>query len=169
MEHASAEEKERLRMELQTINPAGTIISEHYSRFDKTQWLSLLGHSFNGEKLYEEPEEIQNLPDTFSIKGVSVQSPERLLLLLEALIRGEFGNIFRAKGQIRAGNQKLRFDVADGLYSITGGETEAEEKVVFIGTQIARQKMRCYFEGLPEKIVVSRKNTNKMRVFVPSI
>lgn len=161
MEQSSGEERQRLKRELQAMNPGGRIMTEHYSRFDRTQWLSLLEHSFSGEKLCGEPEEPRKLPDTFSMKCVSVESPELLLVLLEELIRGKFGNIFRAKGQLLAGGQKLRFDVADGLYSVTGGEETAEEKVVFIGTEIARRKIRRCFEGAPGKIPAPRRGAGK--------
>ena len=38
------------------------------------------------------------IPDTFSMEKAYVDSPEPFLLFLEALIRGRYGNIIRAKG-----------------------------------------------------------------------
>ncbi len=154
MEQASPEERRRLEEALRAVNPKGQILSEHYSRFDEARWLSLLGQSFEGEETGAEAEEPVELPDTFSLREASVDSPERLFWLLEALVRGKFGNIFRAKGQLLAGGQRLRFDVADGLYSVTGGTAETEEKAVFIGTGIDRGTLRRYLEGAPEKIPV---------------
>lgn len=159
MEHASPEEKERLREELQKLCPKGKVVTEHYSSFGRAEWLSLLERSYGGEVLPVEEAGPQELPDTFSMKGVSMKAPELLFLLLEALVRGEFGNIFRAKGQVKAGGAKFRFDVADGLYSVTGGEPEAEEKAVFIGTGIKRQSIRRYFFERPEKISGNRRKT----------
>lgn len=157
MERAGAEEKEYLRAELEKMNPKGRILTEHYSALSKEEWISLLEHSYSGERLYAETENIQELPDTFSMRGVSMECPEQLFLMLESLIHGEYGNIFRAKGQIRAGSQSFRFDVADGQYSITGGEPEAEEKVVFIGTDILRQNIRRNFLQKTGKMVPRRK------------
>ncbi len=145
MEYAKKEEKDFLRTELRKINPKGQIISEHYSTFNKDQWLSLLKKDYMGRNLYEKDEITDKLPDTFSMCGVSIESPEKLFLLLEELIRGKFGNIFRAKGQITAGKQIFRFDVSDGYYSITEGDLKSKEKIVFIGTEISRQKIRRYF------------------------
>ncbi len=158
MEHAGAEEKECLKAELKKINPEGRIMTEHYSSFNKEQWISLLEHDYNGEKLHTETENMQELPDTFSMKGVSMKCPEQLFLLLEELIRGKYGNIFRAKGQIKAGEQRFRFDVADGQYSMIGGEIEVEDKVVFIGTEISRQNIRRHFLRKPEKIILRKKS-----------
>ena len=41
-------------------------------------------------------------------------------MLLENVIRGQYGNIFRAKGQLPAGSEWFQFDVADSRYGITG-------------------------------------------------
>lgn len=72
-----------------SMHSGGRIMTEHYSRFDRTQWLSLPENRFSGEKLCGEPEKPRKLPDTFSMKCVSVESSELLLLLLEELIREE--------------------------------------------------------------------------------
>lgn len=157
MEQAGAEEKEYLQKELQAINPEGTILTEHYSTLSKEQWISLLEQSYSGEMLYAETEKKEELPDTFSLRGVSMESPERLLLMLELMIRGVYGNIFRAKGLVQAGNQSFRFDVADGQYSVTGNEPAGEEKVVFIGTNLSRPDIRRCFRQKSGKIVPRRK------------
>lgn len=164
MEHASPQELEHLDEKLKEISPHSRIITKHYSLLDKSQWLALLKHGYDGRLLQEKDPSAppQFLPDTFSMKGVSLKTPEHLLLLMEALIHGECGNVFRAKGQVYAGGQFFRFDLADGQYSITGStplkqqkatgtsntldDAEvAEEKVVFIGTDLARQKIRRFF------------------------
>lgn len=152
-EQASAAEKDRLKAKIQAVNPEAAVITEHYSTFDKRQWLSLFERGFHGERLKTEPERTAELPDTFSVKEASVVSPEHLLFLMECLIRGEFGNIFRAKGQVRAGLQTFRFDVADRLYCITGGEANAGNNVVFIGTQMIRPALRRNFGGALPKII----------------
>lgn len=153
MENASAEEREWLKAELETLNPGGRVVSEHYSSLSREQWISLLECGCSGERLYFEKNEEQELPDTFSMRGAAMERPERLFVFLELLIRGKFGNIFRAKGKVRAGKQSFRFDVADGKYSITGGEQEGAEKVVFIGTEISRNRIRHWFLGQYGKIV----------------
>lgn len=145
MEEASAEEKNWLREELEKVNPDAGIISEHYSALDSKAWLSLLERRWNGERLEPASDDDRELPDTFSMRGAAMEYPERMFVFLELLIRGKFGNIFRAKGKIRAGKQSFRFDVADGKYSVTGQEQEGEEKVVFIGTEILRQEIRRWF------------------------
>ena len=52
--------------------------------------------------------------------------------MLEDCLRSQFGHIARAKGNIPVGNETLRFDLADGLYSITDSPEETNQ-CVFIG------------------------------------
>ena len=77
-----------------------------------------------------------------SIENAYFASPESLLIFLEDLIRGKYGNIFRAKGQLPAGSCWFQFDVADSRYGITGCEPLKTGKAVFIGTDIQRQPIR---------------------------
>ena len=72
----------------------------------------------------------------------SLDSVGGLVLFLEAVLRGSFGRIVRAKGTLRTGGEWLRFDVADGLYAITGVEDERPvTQCVFIGCDINRQAL----------------------------
>ncbi len=63
-------------------------------------------------------------------------------MFLENVIRGQYGNIFRAKGQLPAGSEWFQFDVADSRYGITGCEPLKAGKAVFIGTDMMRQPIR---------------------------
>ena len=66
-------------------------------------WLRLLETGYNGQIYESKAIESEELPDTFSIENAYFASPESLLIFLEDLIRGKYGNIFRAKGQLPAG------------------------------------------------------------------
>ena len=105
-------------------------------------WLRLLETGYNGQIYESKAIESEKLPDTFSIENAYFASPESLLIFLEDLIRGKYGNIFRAKGQLPAGSHWFQFDVADNRYGITGCEPLTTGKAVFIGTDIQRQPIR---------------------------
>lgn len=141
-EQASAEEKEAARQILSQLNPEAVIYTDHYSSLSEEKWLHLLEKGYDGRLYQIQKEETVNLPDTFSIENAFFASPESLLLFLENLIRGHYGNIFRAKGQISAGSEWFQFDVADSRYGITGCEPQKTGKAVFIGTDIHRQAIR---------------------------
>ena len=74
-----------------------------------------------------------------------MRNPESLILMLEELIRGNFGGIVRAKGVVPIEGQLYRFDVADSRYAITGAEPGQKCQVVFIGKDLKRQQLRRYF------------------------
>ena len=145
-EQASAEEKQQIFSALRAINPTAEIVTDHYSLLPPDQWLHLLEKGRDGS-LHHSPSseasaDSEQLPDSFTLKHVHMRSPESLFLFLEDLIRGHFGNIFRAKGQLPAGNTWLQFDVADSRYCVISCEPAADSEVVFIGTDIHRQPIR---------------------------
>ena len=52
-------------------------------------------------------------------------------------LRGRYGGTVRAKGILETGGGYVRFDLADGLYSITGADgVSTEPQCVFIGRQL---------------------------------
>ena len=143
MEQSDQSEKDNLKHELQKINPGSRIVTEHYSLMTQPDWDRLLSAGYDGKPVVQKKAE--ELPDTFSLEDSVISSPEKLFMVMEDLIRGYYGDIIRAKGQVMAGQQKLRFDVADGRYTISGADSELKNKVVFIGKNIRRQKLRKNF------------------------
>jgi len=68
-----------------------------------------------------------------------LESIGSLVLFLEDILHGEFGSVVRAKGTLRAGGEWVRFDVADGLYAVTGAEEDDPvTQCVFIGREVDR-------------------------------
>ena len=168
MEQAPEAERVRLAQELKRLNPSAELCPGHYKMAADDWWEELLSDLEEASGAAEETaprntgsctgwkpgrsallvqRKDENLPDTFSMEEAYVQTPEALLLFLEELIRGRYGNIIRAKGLLAAGKCCLRFDVADGRYSVRLEERKSEEEeapgtAVFIGHAIARQAIR---------------------------
>ena len=153
MEQASAEEVRHLIDELRKINPSAETCSTHYKDAEEAWWEKLLTGAADVSEPKSEtgssaPQTETQLPDMFSMEKAYVDAPEQFLLFLEELIRGRFGNIIRAKGLIPAGAFALRFDVADGRYSVRLEDPESAEETnqnavaVFIGHGIAKQAIR---------------------------
>lgn len=156
MEQASGEELSLLKKKLLKWNPGGEIITKHYNTMQIDWWNHLLVHGFDGKLLKQSETGSETLPDTFSMSAVSMECPEKLLLLMEQIVYGIFGNIIRAKGRLRAGSLYFQFDIADGRYSVINAEEEEAGNVVFIGTEIQRQKLRRYFFS-KKKITLQKK------------
>lgn len=145
-EQASQEEREWLGERLRVLNPDATICAEHYSTLPKEALLQLLRQNFDGSSMEESSRPVdgreEEMPSTLSFQDARISGIDRLVPMLEAIIRGQYGRIVRAKGVLLVGKEKMRFDVADGRYAITGAEQERETAVVFIGHDLQRQRLR---------------------------
>lgn len=181
LEQAPEEEQICLAEELKKLNPSADLCPGHYKAASDDWWERLLSDSEEGSGAAETvPSQItgipngwksgrqalsaqpgdENLPDTFSMEEAYVETSESFLLFLENLIRGRYGDIIRAKGLMVAGECRLRFDVADGRYSVRledpypyPDEKENPGTAVFIGHAIARQAIR---RVIRQKNVVQR-------------
>ncbi len=85
------------------------------------------------------------------MREARISNPGQLVVLLEDCLRGRFGLVARAKGTVllTAVADALRFDLADGLYSITGSDITVNE-CVFIGKNLDEEAL-CRALGTDEK------------------
>ena len=147
-ENLSETEKEKLSFEVKSINNSCNIVSDHYSTQPDSWWDSLLLKYLDGTVDIPIKDETAEMPDSFSLNNISVRSVEKFIIFLENLIRGLYGNVFRAKGSFSIRGLNLRFDVADNRYLVELDTDEISDKVVFIGNDIKKQKIReVFFEN----------------------
>lgn len=121
---------------IREINPHAEIISRHYSEQDDEWWRSVMALTSENIDVEESVSEITDFSQ-MTMNNASMENPFQLIQLLEDCLRGQFGYIVRAKGTIPVGNETLRFDLADGLYSITDSP-EKNNQCVFIGKNLDR-------------------------------
>ena len=147
-ENLSENEKEKLGIAVKIINNSCNIVSDHYSTQPDSWWDSLLLKYLDGTVDIPIKDETAEMPDSFSLNNISVRSVEKFIIFLENLIRGLYGNVFRAKGSFSIKGLNLRFDVADNRYLVELDTDEISDKVVFIGNDIKKQKIReVFFEN----------------------
>jgi len=147
-ENLSDNEKEKLSLEVKSINNSCNIVSDHYSTQPDSWWDSLLLKYLDGTVEIPIKDETAEMPDSFSLNNISVRTVEKFIIFLENLIRGLYGNVFRAKGSFAVKGLNLRFDVADNRYMVELDTDEISDKVVFIGNDIKKQKIReVFFEN----------------------
>lgn len=87
---------------------------------------------------------VQEEPESITLHGVSLDSPAKLVALLDAVSFGVFGTVLRAKGYLPCNGAWLRFDVVDGIWGITGfeGSEPEQSEAVFIGWDLKRSWLR---------------------------
>ena len=139
-ENASKEEYARLCEEAEKYTSAA-VSREHYKKLPDEWYLSLLSDYLDENMRPEKIEEELSL-ETMTVKGAELKSPEELILFLQKLVLGGYGNIARAKGCLKTGDIWLRFDVVSERYAITGCEPKEEAETVFIGEKLRRDLIR---------------------------
>lgn len=145
MEGADRQTLEQLEQSIRQINPDAEIFTTHYSANPNSWWESLLSCPADPtQKLPGKAEtpDLQNL----GLTEVSLPSGNQLLLFLQGVVAGVFGDICRAKGYLPVGSGEqtawLRFDVVDHNYSITGIEEMPDSRAVMIGKGLKKNWLR---------------------------
>ena len=145
MEGADRQTLEELEQSIRQINPDAEIFTTHYSANPDSWWESLLSRPADpAQKLPGKAEtpDLQNL----GLTEVSLPSGNQLLLFLQGVVAGVFGDICRAKGYLPVGSGEqtawLRFDVVDHNYSITGIEEMPDSRAVLIGKGLKKNWLR---------------------------
>lgn len=145
MEGADRQTLEQLEQSIRQINPDAEIFTTHYSANPNSWWESLLSCPADPtQKLPGKAEtpDLQNL----GLTEVSLPSGNHLLLFLQGVVAGVFGDICRAKGYLPVGSGEqtawLRFDVVDHNYCITGIEAMPDSRAVLIGKGLKKNWLR---------------------------
>ena len=139
-EQESEDFLELAKNELLKLNPQSKIISTHYTKQGQEWWDNLLVLENQENKILEINSETELNLEQISLKDAKLANLGELIILLEDILRGELGQIVRAKGVLEVGREFLRFDVADNFYGIIAEENPKNQSV-FIGKNINIEKL----------------------------
>ena len=144
-ERMDSVEQTALMNAVTVLAPDAIFEKEHYSRRNTGWWMSLLETRLDGSRIPEV--KMPENPDleSFAVSDVELQDMGTLVLFLERVVRGFFGEVRRAKGCVRVAEECVRFDVVDKDYSITGFEENQQTKAVFIGRALAYDAIKKLF------------------------
>ena len=138
-----ADELEEVKKQIREINPDAKITESYQDGKSEDWWTEVMsdeeahavgdgedeGADNSGQQAFEQM--------TFDL--MEFNSVVALTAFCDDLLRKQYGDIARAKGVVKVGNEALRFDIADNSYVITGGEEPYQ--AVFIGSSIEREKL----------------------------
>lgn len=145
------EELDIIKNEIKTINGEDPVVG--WYKCSKEWWEDLLLHYSDGRTVNPETLKHAKHPESFAVQNVSLPTANYLLVFLELVVRGAFGNIDRAKGLIKCGDAMLRFDSVGSLWSVTGfDETNEDTVCVILGEKIDRNRLREFLVYKPENV-----------------
>lgn len=166
VEHALPEQIEEVTRKIQELNPQAEIIRESYHKQPPEWWKGLLEMEGNLQKDSEIGGEMDSISQ-FSLQEAHLANVGELSVLLEDVLRGEFGCIVRAKGTLKVGDEMLRFDLADRLYMVSGApEGETKTQCVFIGGKINRRAIckRMHTTLRQSRVYIPKGQTRQKRI-----
>ncbi len=147
---------------IRAINPNADIIKDHYSGQDDEWWRSILALPAPDTNAIETDTDSRNISQ-LTLDNVRLSNLSELITLLEDCLHGELGHIVRAKGTLTVGNETIRFDLADRMYSITDSSLD-KSQCVFIGelldTTKIRSRMGCLLN--PKPVSLTRAYVNRL-------
>lgn len=133
------------------------IVDSPYQNNDKSFYESLLMDDDSNIEVIEIEDTNKTNVSQYSINDPKINSISELVVLLEEVIHGGFGDIVRAKGELLIHNERVKFDVADGLYGIIGIDDDGSKcECVFIGQNISEISIANSFHIRNRKIDLMR-------------
>jgi G3E family GTPase len=166
-ESESPEVLEETKAAIKKINPEADILDGHYTLQSDEWWKGLMSLSSESIEVTETGDEASRFSQ-ITIDSAVMENPAQLISLLEDCLRGEFGHVVRAKGTIPVGNEMLRFDLADGLYTIADSPMDSNQ-CVFIGEYLDKNRICRRLGTFPEgkNVAFARNYVNRQKLQLP--
>ena len=150
LESGDPEDLQAVASRLAELAPEARILPEAYGNQPDSWFEGLLSKGLHGA--IPQGSDLQADLENLSLTDVGLETPDQLLLFLNGIVSGVFGDVYRAKGYLKAGDSWLRFDSADRLYSLTGCSPMEDSRAVFIGRDLRRSLLR---EALQQELHVT--------------
>lgn len=141
LENIDEELKEKIKKDIYKINENVNLFMEEYKEKDFNFWNDF----FEGKLVEKDNKEIVDVNlklENVSYKDVRANNPLELINFLERVIRNEFGDISRAKGNFKSNDYSIHFELVDKNYEILVDEKKEENNIVFIGKDINRDRIK---------------------------
>ena len=137
---------------IKDVNEKAITVKYDYKNADNAFWHKILNTNYD-KSLIESKEEPENL-DTVAFTETNIDNVYKLSVLLENIVRGQYGEIVRAKGNIYIDDYRLSFDLVSAKYSILITYKDAldeeilysnidrQNKLVFIGRHLNKKSLK---------------------------
>lgn len=130
-EALSAGEREAVLQGLAGLNPGAEVVLPPYEALPREWWARLL--EAEGTAVVPSGGAETLSLESLGLTGLAFPSREPLERLLERLLSGEFGRVYRVKGLAPVGDGWLRFDAAHRRVAVEPREPAAASKLALVG------------------------------------
>lgn len=124
------------------VKNGGNVITEPYETLDDDFFKKLLETPWHGSAVATEVE--PPTLETMAFTDFRFRDAQAFHSFMAYLIRGDFGNIVRAKGNIPVGDDYVRFDWVEGEWEIVPQEAH-DSRMVFIGSELKQGDLETLF------------------------
>lgn len=145
-ENLNEKEIENIVQKLTNLNPNGIIEKRHYKNMNDDFFTELLEKNYSDFQLSSKKSVNLSL-ETTALKNISFNSYDHFYSYMSAFVRGDFGNIERAKGFFTIEDKWVKFDIVAKEFKIERCEKMPDSKIVIIGTNLQKEKIRILFQG----------------------
>lgn len=131
-------EAARLEAALAELAPRAEVVMRPWGQLDAAWFRKLLARGIDGSVMTDDATQssFEEPMDRLTISGPDVPTPAHLAMLLDGMVHGWFGEVVRAKGCVPSGGDWLRFDLAGGVWEVTGAGPAASPSFVVIGRHL---------------------------------
>ena len=143
LENSNYFEIENIKNEILKINNNLEIITDDYRNFQKEWFANLLNKSIDN-KIIDKNFSLKthiNLR-TFSKENVNLKTMDELGLLLNRLVNGDFGKIYRAKGIVKIDGYWGKFNLVYKNFEMEPISDAKTTKIVIIGNNLDIENLR---------------------------
>lgn len=139
VEQLDEDELDKIEEEIKKIKKDAIIYKTDYKKQDFDYWDTLFSNELTEEI---KNKEIHNLDlENLSYKNTCCDNLIDLMKFLNQIVLGFYGNINRSKGIFKVNDYFLRYDIVDGVYSISFLENCEENSAVFIGRNLKKLQL----------------------------
>ncbi len=152
----------KVSISIKEINPNIRIVGSYSIKREKEWWAGNIFSSINEEenRQYKEDKGEVESPENVTISEIKMKNIVELIHFCEEILAGRYGDILRAKGTVACSGEILRFDIADSVYAITGGDEPL--RAVFIGNRLEKEEL--FFKGNSRTGLINYKKIESRRI-----
>lgn len=132
---------------VQNINPKAKIDCFDYSKYTDDDWINFTKNLIEKND-FDSSVNFQKLQiESIGFTDVTFKDLYTFESYMSAIMRGDFGDVIRAKGFLPINNAWAKFDIVNKTYTLTHIDDMKESKIILIGKNLDKEKLKILFSN----------------------